>query len=114
MTKQRIFQVLAVAGIAAYLASCSFFESDWPAIKAEKDRKPAPDFSLTDADGKVAKLSDYRGKVVLLNFWATWVADRAESGNTVVHPSFSVNTKTAARFHGAPGVSEDEDGWKAK
>jgi peroxiredoxin len=34
--------------------------------------KPAPDFELTDLNGKTVKLSDYRGKAVLLNFWATW------------------------------------------
>ena len=32
----------------------------------------APDFELTGLDGKVVTLSDYRGKVVFLNFWATW------------------------------------------
>jgi cytochrome c biogenesis protein CcmG/thiol:disulfide interchange protein DsbE len=35
---------------------------------------PAPAFSLTDIDGKAISLSDYRGKVVLLDFWATWCA----------------------------------------
>jgi peroxiredoxin len=34
-------------------------------------RKPAPPFSLLDASGKAVRLSDYRGKIVLLNFWAT-------------------------------------------
>lgn len=34
--------------------------------------KDAPDFTLTSLDGKALKLSDYRGKAVLLNFWATW------------------------------------------
>ncbi len=32
----------------------------------------APDFSLFDLDGNSLKLSDYRGKKVLVNFWATW------------------------------------------
>jgi thiol-disulfide isomerase/thioredoxin len=34
--------------------------------------KVAPDFTLQDLDGKPVKLSDYRGKAVLLNFWATF------------------------------------------
>jgi len=33
---------------------------------------PAPDFSLESLDGKTMRLSDFRGKAVLLNFWATW------------------------------------------
>jgi peroxiredoxin len=33
---------------------------------------PAVDFTLTDLDGRQQSLSQYRGKVVLLNFWATW------------------------------------------
>lgn len=32
----------------------------------------APDFELTSLDGRRVKLSDFRGKAVLLNFWATW------------------------------------------
>lgn len=32
----------------------------------------APDFSFVTTDGETAKLSDYEGKVVLVNFWATW------------------------------------------
>ena len=34
--------------------------------------KPAPDFSLTDLNDKQYRLSDFRGKVDFLNFWASW------------------------------------------
>ncbi|MFN4226516.1 MAG: TlpA disulfide reductase family protein [Candidatus Ratteibacteria bacterium] len=34
--------------------------------------KKAPDFTLKDINEKIIKLSDYKGKVVILNFWATW------------------------------------------
>ena len=34
--------------------------------------KPAPDFELETLDGRKVHLSDYKGKAVLLNFWATW------------------------------------------
>ncbi len=36
--------------------------------------KPAPAFTLNDLSGKKVSLADYRGKAVLLNFWATWCA----------------------------------------
>lgn len=38
----------------------------------EKEKIPAPDFTLVDQYGNTHTLSDYRGKIVFLNFWATW------------------------------------------
>ncbi|GMV05141.1 MAG: hypothetical protein AMXMBFR53_14200 [Gemmatimonadota bacterium] len=35
---------------------------------------PAPDFTVNDMAGETVRLSDYRGKVVLVNIWATWCA----------------------------------------
>lgn len=39
---------------------------------APKVGEPAPDFTLPDVDGNVVRLSDFRGKTVVMNFWATW------------------------------------------
>lgn len=39
-----------------------------------KEAKPLGDLAFTDADDKPLKLGDYKGKAVLLNFWATWCA----------------------------------------
>ena len=36
------------------------------------DRPLAPDFTLTDLDGNRHRLADYRGRVLIVNFWATW------------------------------------------
>jgi peroxiredoxin len=43
-----------------------------PASAVAKQHRPAPDFNLPLIDGGQLRLSSYRGKVVLLDFWATW------------------------------------------
>jgi len=46
----------------------------WSATLAVPVQGAATGFALTDADGKTHRLEDYRGKWVIVNFWATWCA----------------------------------------
>lgn len=54
------------------LFSCIFFLTELAA--ALQIAKPAPDFTLNDIDGKKVQLSDFKGKVIVLNFWSTTCA----------------------------------------
>lgn len=65
---------MAPAASLAPLASHAGDDTDAQTGAAcEADAKPANmDFTIKDLDGKPVKLSSYKGKVVLLNFWATW------------------------------------------
>jgi cytochrome c biogenesis protein CcmG/thiol:disulfide interchange protein DsbE len=61
--------IIFIAGIAL-----SYFLSGKEELVKRKASigQSAPDFELKDIDGKVWRLSDLKGKVVLINFWATW------------------------------------------
>lgn len=41
-------------------------------VQAYESPKPAPAFALPALDGRTVRLEDYRGKALLLFFWATW------------------------------------------
>src|ERR1700751_6047730 len=64
----RAFAV-ALLAMCALLAAQTAPQGGQP---APQPGQPAPDFTLTDSTGASIKLSAYRGKVVLLDFWATW------------------------------------------
>jgi thiol-disulfide isomerase/thioredoxin len=77
------------------------------AVKTEKDRKTAPAFSLKDSNGKTVSLTDYKGKVVLLNFWATWC------GPCKIEIPWFVEFEQKYKDQGFAvlGVAMDEEGW---
>src|SRR5437899_150779 len=91
------------------MAGCSpGRRADRPAVKEAKERKPAPNFALKDANGKVVRLSDYRGKVVLLDFWATWCGPCK-----IEIPWFmEMQRKNKDRGFEVLGVSMDDEGWE--
>lgn len=99
----------AIIVLVLSLAACNTTRSVKAAVKAEKDRKTAPEFTLKDAEGKAVKLSDYKGKVVLLNFWATWC------GPCKVEIPWFMDFEQQYKDRGFAvlGVSMDDDGWDA-
>jgi cytochrome c biogenesis protein CcmG/thiol:disulfide interchange protein DsbE len=97
------------------LAGALLLRYDWEPgglsarVGSAKDRKSAPDFALTDATGSSVRLSSYKGKVVLLNFWATWCGPCK-----IEIPWFVDFEKTYnGRGFAVLGVSLDDDGWAA-
>jgi len=96
--------LLTLAGVAA--------AADQPAVRAElqstNDRKPAAEFSLKDGSGRTVHLKDYGGKVVLLDFWATWCHGCKQEIPWFAEFQRQYRKKGLA----VVGVSMDEGGWK--
>ena len=78
------------------------------ALLPAAQRKLAAGFALQDSSGKTMSLKDYRGKVVLLDFWATWC-----HGCKLEIPWFAeLSQKYRNKGVAVVGVSLDSDGWK--
>jgi len=109
------FMRLLTAFAAAVLAGCLFTGcSSTPttvkaaSVKPANQRREAPDFTLKDADGKTVHLSEYRGKVVLLDFWATW----CDPCRLEIPWFMDLQRKNKDRGFEVLGVSMDDEGWE--
>jgi peroxiredoxin len=104
-------RVLAQRCVRACLLETGLAETLRPNMEPTRDgaRRPAPDFTLPDASGNSVRLSQFRGQVVILNFWATWCPPCK-----VEIPWF---TEFQREYGDAGlvvlGISLDEAGWKS-
>lgn len=69
-TWKKVVVPLAILGLLAVFAIG--LKRDPRALSSPLVHQKAPDFALTSFDGQPFKLSDHRGKIVVLNFWASW------------------------------------------
>ena len=101
--RTRWMAAVALAGTFVSLAGAS--PADWTAPASRK--AVAADFTLADATGAAVKLSDYKGKVVLLDFWATW----CEGCKTEIPWYMEFQKKYKAKGLAVIGVAMDDEGW---
>ena len=112
LSNHRFQAAVALAAFVLILAACSRSGStagDTPALKPGGERKAAPAFALKDVNGATVTLADFKGQVVLINFWATWCGPCK-----VEIPWFiEFQQKYKDRDFSVLGISMDEDGWKS-
>jgi len=100
---RKLITAIVLLGVAALLAL--FARPSFRQGERSKAGRPAPDFSFT-LDGQPARLSSLRGKVVVLNFWATWCPPCRDE-----LPSLDqLQAKLVPMGGTVLGVSVDEDG----
>ena len=96
MKRGLVSSVLLVVGLSVVAL--------WAGLRAPARAHDAPRFVLPDLDGKVTRMEDLRGKVVLLNLWATWCPPCVEEMPTLE----ALSKRMAGRDFTLLAVSEDD------
>ncbi len=105
---KRIMRTNALFFVLVCLATAAEPSGVRETLQPVGQRKAAPNIALQDSSGKTVSLKDYRGKVVVLDFWATWC-----HGCKQEIPWLSeFYSNYATRGLSVVGVSMDGDGWK--
>jgi len=110
-TVRHAFHRRAIFSLLAWLLLCFFpvfavsQQDQQAAIRFVRNPDSAPDFKLTGLDGKTVTLADSKGKVILLNFWATWCGPcRAE-----LYDLIDLQAKYKDRFQILSLIVDDDD-----
>ena len=109
LTKSRLGDHLKKRALhtLAALALCLVYQRSLPAQEAPANDQPAaPAWKLADLDGKPVSLADFKGKVVILDFWGTWCAPCRDE-----IPGFvELQKKFADKGLVVVGISLDQEG----
>jgi cytochrome c biogenesis protein CcmG/thiol:disulfide interchange protein DsbE len=103
---QKTIIILSIVAALSYVISPA---QAGAAVMDQGSRRAAPDFILRNSKGASIRLSKYKGKVVLLNFWAT------SCGGCKVEIPWFMEFESKYKGSGLEviGVSLDDDGWKS-
>jgi thiol-disulfide isomerase/thioredoxin len=72
--KKNVFLIIFIL-LALIITGSILFKKTTSITQNAKIGMPAPDFILKDIEGKTWKLNELKGKIVILNFWASWCND---------------------------------------
>lgn len=79
-------------------------------LKTVQTGSPAPDFSMNTIEGKIVKLSDFKGKYVLLDFWASWCQPCRQENPNVVKAFQTFKNRNFTIF--SVSLDKDPQQWK--